>query len=52
MHGKDLLRTRRLTTGALQSATVINKSLKEFHALSAGLIQVQRYPMGHDLSLL
>ena len=34
IHGKDLPRTRRLTTGALQSARVINKSLKEFHALS------------------
>ena len=34
IHGKDLPRTGRLTTGALQSARVINKSLKEFHALS------------------
>ena len=33
-HGKDLPHTRRLTTGALQSTVVINKSLKEFHALS------------------
>ena len=33
-HGKDLPHTQRLTTGALQSTEVINKSLKEFHALS------------------